>query len=163
MNPFNPMSSKRKGMTERADLMHEADSSPSMLAELVEKRRSEPEVEGFKMPEIGSQFAEKPVSMLEETPKKQYSLGADVDLKKALSEEDSGMSAETGSELIKAGGKTLGTVAEQAAASEQLKSKVGQEAAIQLGRARREAMSRGGRSTQRSLAELMASFRASTK
>ena len=101
--------------------------------------------------------------MFDDGSKKEYSLGADTDLKKALAEGEGGITPEVGSELIKAGGKTLGAIGEQSAVSRQLESKVGQEAALQLGRSRREAMTRGGRSTQRSLAELMAAFRAATK
>jgi len=160
MNPFDPMSSRRKGMTSYGDKSQEEGITPNLLSELVEKSRKAefPMSEGLKEPTFGSQFAAKPVSMTEQAPR-QYSLGANTDF---LKKQSDGLSPEETAELIKGGAKALGAAMEQQAAQKELESKVGQESALQHGKSRRENMSRAGRATHRGLAELMASFRGAT-
>ena len=150
-NPFNPLSSIFPGYEEPNATPYEKGVSYPDFEDVLKNLKKGRELQ---QPELMSAYPSlKTEDMTQKSEKKE----------EKPEEEGGGLSPQAGSELIKAGGKTLGTVAEQASAWEQLKSKVGQESAIQLGRARREAMTRGGRATQRGLAELMAAFRASTK
>ncbi len=176
MNPFNAMSSRKKlGLvTDRASDM----ASQSPLSALVESERqklgpmTEKEMavqkmlEGVKSdlkpPSMTGGFESKPMSMSEEEPKK-YSLGSETDFKKALEEGESKDYTEAGSAAIKSGAQALGTVAKEAAAMREMQSKIGQESAIQAGRATRSAQQRAGRGTHRALAELIASFRSASQ
>ncbi len=165
MNPFNALSSRKKlGLvTDRASEM----GSSELAKWMEENRKAPPEAYTFgsatlKPPMMTGGFESKPMSMSEEAPK-QYSLGADTDLKKALAEDSGEDYSKAGSEAIKAGGQALGTVAKEAAAQRALESEMGQKAALQAGKSSREARQKAGRGTHRALAELIASFRSASQ
>lgn len=149
-NPFNPISSIFPGYDEPTATPYEKEVTYPDFEDVLKNLKKGRELQ---QPELMSAYpslktedmTQKPTPT-EEQPK-----------------DSGGISQQVGSELIKAGGKTLATAAEQSAAWEQLKSKVSQESALQAGKAQRQAISRGSKAAQRSLAELMASFRASTK
>ena len=162
MNPFNPLDLRKKlGLvTDRA-----SDLSQSDLAKYIEESRKEPYTFGsatLNPPSMTGGFESKPYSIMTPEEPKKYSLGADTDLKKAMEESDAS-SGELGSAAIKASGQALGTVAKEAAANKAMQSKIGQETAIEAGRASRQARERGGRGTHNALAQLIASFRSATQ
>ena len=168
MNPFNPLASRKKLglMTDRASDTEalgsissrpEMAGPPSELESIMSKLKSD-----LKEPSMTGGFESKPYSVMTPEEPKKYSLGADTDLKKAMEESDTS-SGELGSAAIKASGQALGTVAKEAAANKAMQSKIGQETAIEAGRASRQARERGGRGTHNALTQLIASFRSATQ